>query len=679
MNISFPLVSYSLALSAFLLLSLLLTLSWRGRPSGLPIIFAAYLSVFWAGVLTYDHFTAQEHPRLVLISEFFRDISWLYFLFITARKEPTKREHIVATSVIFALFTALLASTISEKNQQIIPPELQIISWMLIALVILGLVEHIFRYSTPEERWKIKYLCIGLGALFAYDFYIYADALLFKRHNETLFAARGIMNALAVPLIAISIARNPSYAITIHVSREVVFHSTTFIAAGVYLLAMSLMGYAIRFYGGNWGSVLQVVFFIGAGLLLVVLLFSGSIRGKIRVFLNKHFFSFKYDYRQKWLEFTQSLSTENQSVPESIVHAMASLVDSNGGLLYEKAGNQFRLLCSVNPSGTIAEKSGDFHSLGDFLSKTFWVIELPEFAAAPGRYPDLQLPTWLSYSKDYWLIVPLSYRKQLIGFLIINPSPIEKTINWEDRDLLKLAGQQAAVHLSQYQSDKELVNARQFEAFNKLSAYIVHDLKNILAQQSLIVANAEKHKTNPAFVDDVIDTIRNSVLRMTRLMEQMRNASRAAKSVEVDVSVLLRDVTNRLSAHTPRPHFDYHGPGIHTTADGEQLANVFSHLIQNAIEACTADGHIQIQLGKEDETVIITVTDNGIGMTPAFIRDRLFEPFDSTKGLTGMGIGAYESREYIRSLGGDIQVFSQVGQGSRFQISLPACKSDSTE
>ena len=79
-----------------------------------------------------------------------------------------------------------------------------------------------------------------------------------------------------------------------------------------------------------------------------------------------------------------------------------------------------------------------------------------------------------------------------------------------------------AVHLAQYEADRRLAESRQFEAYHRLTAFVMHDLKNLAAQLALIVSNAEKHKRNPEFVDDAISTIANSTERMQRLIEQLQ-------------------------------------------------------------------------------------------------------------------------------------------------------------
>jgi len=277
---------------------------------------------------------------------------------------------------------------------------------------------------------------------------------------------------------------------------------------------------------------------------------------------------------------------------------------------------------------------------------------------------------WLNLNPSVWLLVPLFFQDELEGVLLLARTDLKRSVNWEDRDLLKTAGRQAAALLAQQRASAALVEARQFEAFNRLSAYVIHDLKNILAQQSLIVSNAQKHKHNPAFVDDMIGTVENSVRRMQRLMEQMRSGLRSGDAGDVNLGRLLAQVSEARAVSLPRPTLVIVDEAT-VNADRERLSTVFGHLLQNAQEATPDDGQIEVRLSVESGFARISIRDSGCGMSAEFIRERLFKPFVSTKGLTGMGIGAFESREYARQLGGDISVVSAAGEGSIFTVLLP--------
>lgn len=685
MNIGF--ISYSVAFAAYFALFILLVFSWRGRQFGTLVIFATASTAIWAAISASSTLEPIQLPAMLMqAAELTKNSAWCLFLLKTVKRHDadivSTNSPKLATSwkalffcgfslAIILLFFVPLAIPHSSLPMSI-ARDSSLLAWISIAIAGMLLVEHIFRYSEQADRWAIKYLCLGIAGMFAYDFFLYSEALLFKQVNPNLWSARGFVSSLAVPLIAISVARNPKWELGIHVSRDVVFHSVTVVGAGIYLLTMAAAGYFIRYYGGTWGGTVQIVFFVGSGILLIILLFSGNIRAQTRVLLSKHFFSYRYDYREEWLKFTRTLATSETTVPERIIRAIASLVSSEGGVLWGKQDQgAYTVLSNWNMPEPSSSNNTEFEPLIDFVKANSWIIDIEEFRHDPSLYSGLALPPSLTEMEGAWLVVPLEFNAELCGFVIIRHSEVYKSLNWEDRDLLKTAGLQAASHLAQYQTDQTLLQARQFEAFNRLSAYIVHDLKNILAQQSLIIANAEKHKHKPAFVDDVILTIENSVARMTGLMEQMRSGLRGSQPTNVDIASLLNQVISSHSSQLPVPKLEVceQVPGVF--ADYEQLSTVFSHIIQNAQEATKNTGQVIVRLFEKAGQIIIEVEDKGCGMDATFIKNRLFNPFDSTKGLTGMGIGAFESREFIRSLGGDIGVKSTPGSGSLFCIAIP--------
>ncbi|WP_439135928.1 XrtA/PEP-CTERM system histidine kinase PrsK [Pseudomaricurvus sp.] len=695
--------SYLLTFLAFSFLSLLLIASSRKKEHGKRLILACIASSAWALLAALQEVTGHIPQPVSDSLEWLRYATWAYFLAglilnDTSEHTATADDKIHASGLLqsrtlFWMGTATYLAVISPYLLQLLPPTftpdliltgqaktLHTSTLILLTILGLGVIEQIIRSSSPEQRWVIKFLCLGIGAMFAYDFYMYSEALLFKEINPQLWAARGVINALTVPLIAVSAARHTNLNLGIHVSRHVVFQSATVMGAGIYLLAMSAMGYYVRYIGGTWGNLLQILFLFGSGLLLAVMLFSNKLRMTLKVLLNKHFYSYKYDYRQQWLDFTHQLANTSGEVPDRSCQAIGGLLNCSGALLWSKNLNQkYQLMSHWNmPAPDIGsdQLQTDLDSINRFLEKTLWVIDFDEFLREPERYESLNIPEWLIGIPKVWLIVPLILQNQVLGFVLLKKSDISTPVNWEDRDLLKMAGQQAAIHLAQYRSEMALIEARQFEAYNRLSTYVMHDLKNILAQQSLIVSNAEKHRHKQAFVDDVLSTVANSVDRMERLLGQMKRGERNDSSRPVELRSLMEEVSKEHAIRKPVPQLqETSEPGV-ALADREQLKNVLGHLVQNAQEATPDDGQIHLTLSTTDQSLLITVSDTGQGMDPDFIRDRLFKPFDSTKGLMGMGIGAYESRQYILSIGGDIRAYSEVGKGSEFKITLPALQNE---
>lgn len=560
-------------------------------------------------------------------------------------------------------------------------PFLGLAGLLVTSVIGMVLIEQLYRRVEPDQRWGIKHLCVGLGVAFAFDFYLYADGLMFGRLSGQILAARGFVNALAVPLIAVSAARNPTWSLAIGVSRRIVVDSVVIIGAGVYLLIMAVVGYAIRYAGVTWGGTLQIIFLVGALVVLLVALFSSSLRAQLRVFISKHFFSYKYDYREEWLRLIGTLAAMRDREPLRVraIHALAQLVDSPRGALWS-ANEQGNLILAatwnVSFPGTVTEPANG--SLARFLRAREWVVDFDEYHERPECYGDLLLPAWLDKIPNPWLIVPLLQQDRLQGFMLLSRPKVRREINWEDRDLLKTAGRQVASYVAHLDVTNALIDARQFEAFNRLSAFVVHDLKNVSGQLSLITANAAKYRDDPAFVEDAFQTMESATQRMDRVLANLRKLDAPLATVEpVDLGKLVREVASRLAESHPLPQVRIDTPGVIVACPRGRLATILEHLIRNAQEATPPEGYIELSIARETGWCCLEVQDSGAGMTEAYIRERLFRPFESTKGNAGMGIGVYETRHFVEAVGGLMDVISAPNEGSRFVLRLPLYESDS--
>jgi putative PEP-CTERM system histidine kinase len=264
---------------------------------------------------------------------------------------------------------------------------------------------------------------------------------------------------------------------------------------------------------------------------------------------------------------------------------------------------------------------------------------------------------------------------KLSGFMLLMLPRSRVALNWEVIDLLRIAGNQAASYLAQQDAAHALMVARQFESFNRMSTFVVHDLKNLVSQLSLLIPNAEKHRNNPEFQRDMLDTVNHSVQKMKLLLQKLSRSESPEHLVPLTIDKVLRQAVALKAAFEPHPSLDVAEAGLKVLADRERLERVLGHLIQNAIEATPRDGSVQVGLQRSGEAVLISIVDTGEGMTEEFIRERLFKPFESTKSA-GMGIGVFESREYIDELGGTLSVTSEPGAGTTFHVTLPLYKTE---
>jgi putative PEP-CTERM system histidine kinase len=415
-------------------------------------------------------------------------------------------------------------------------------------------------------------------------------------------------------------------------------------------------------------------------LALLGLLGAAGPRQRLRVFLSKHFYRSKYDYRAEWLRFIQTLSAAPRDADPrgNAVRSIAQIIGSPGGVLYLRGDppGDFTPVCVWPPQRHDPQRLPAIpadEAIAGFLERRQWVIDVQELRARPALYGDLALPSMFAPPATWRIVVPLLHGERLLGFLVLDDPPGEFQPNFEDRDLLKTVGRHVATYLAQHEADRRLAESRQFEAYHRLTAFVMHDLKNLAAQLSLIVANAERHKRNPEFVDDTITTVANSTQRMQRLIEQLKGREQLDLRRAVVVADALRRACERCALRRPVPMLEVVDAGLCVEADLEQLTAAFEHLLRNAQDATADDGSVVVQARASGEECVVTVTDTGCGMSEQFVQERLFKPFDTTKGSQGMGIGAYQLREYVRSLGGSVQVASVPARGTTFVVRLPRC------
>ena len=673
--------SYAAAALAFFFLSILLLTSWRGRLYGMMLTIACLFSALWATAIVCQVVWSYSLPLLTNTLEILRNATWSAFLIVllgpfkVAKNDsslPSVRPYVIVILFLYLAFLVLPFFSYDEvDNLSNITINLlgSITASVVMAIIGVVLVEQFYRNTPIDQRWGIKFICLGVGSIFVYDFYLYSDALLFRHVNEDLWAARGGINALVVPLIAVSAARNPQWAVGIAVSRHILFYSAALFGTAIYLLVMAGAGYYLRFSGGSWGTILQMTFLFGAMLLLIGVMFSGTIRSWLKVFISKHFFSYNYDYREEWLRFTRTLSEGRNDLGERVIQALAKLVESPGGGLWLcRETNNYEPIAYWNMA-LINESESVNSNFSRFLEENEWVVDLQGSNISTINKTEIELPVWLKSISAAGLVVPLILQKKMMGFIVLLQPRSQVKLNWEVTDILKVAGNQAASYLAQNEAAKALIVARQFESFNRMSTFMVHDLKNLIFQLSLLLSNAEKHRDNPEFQHDMVQTVDLSVHKMKRLLEKLSSGNALEESESLLLDKLFSEILEGKSAYSPCPVLEVVDKELIVQANRTRFERVLGHLIQNAIEATPPDGKVIVRLLRKETFAVIEIKDTGHGMSERFINERLFKPFESTKSA-GMGIGVFESREYVHELGGKLEVDSQESVGTVFRIEL---------
>lgn len=644
---------------------------------------ATLLSAIWCGLLGLDALNQDISIRQLLILETIHVGSWVTAALQQLRftgKIPGVRGPFLALNTLWVILGLLLILLFPMLLRE---PEhaysLYVWGALLLTMIAVVAVEQLFRNS-PNHRLS-KVLSIGLAAIFLYDLYLFSYAALFGRLDTQLWQARGAVNGfvaifLSIGLFAVS-QHNPMPSRVV-ISRPMAFYTTSLTAAGFFLGLMAAGGYYIRSFGGNWGSIIQVTLILSALIGIAVVFISDTARTTLSVFVDKHFFVHKYDYRSQWLNLIHQLSSSGHSAHDyhaKAIAAVAGTFKSPGGMLW--LNNKYGKMV---PAATL-NLALDTAELEESLETPFCkVMQEHEWVFSPSAPSEHELsnfnetlPAWVKLIPDLWLIIPLLVDKELVGFVVLTTPAQHSQLTWEDLDLLKTVGREVAVYVSRNEAAELLAQSKQFDTFNKLSAFVMHDLKNLIAQQALVVENAAKHKENPAFIDDMIRTIDNSVQRMSNLLKKLQQTQPSTGRPLALKSVVINSV-KKCQDRMPRPSLRILDDSLKVVADEENLEMIVTHIIKNAQEATPSDGYVDVTLHTDKGMAIIDVEDNGSGMDAQFIKTRLFRPFDTTKSGKGMGIGVYQTREFIRNLGGDVTVKSEPKVGTTFTIAIPLHK-----
>lgn len=669
---------YLVAAATFAVVAIMLVALWRDRlPS--PWLPAALVgSAGWAASLALLPVAPDSLHRLLPLVEFLHDGLWLYFLAsllqgaVAARWLNRLRKGTIAIAVLLPCLA--VAWGLAPAHAAPYGPPLLEFGSVLTALAALLLLEQIFRNSREQQRQSLKFMCVGVAVPFVSDLVLYLHAIGAGQPSADLWSVRGFISAMGAPLVAIAAYRHIAPRPGLFLSRQMVFFTTTLVAASIYALAVVAIFYSIDALGGSVATGIQIVFLFAALLLLLVLAGSRQLRARIRVFVAKHFFEHKYDYRGEWLRLIETLTSHEDSTPlrRRAVKALTEIVNSPSGQLWLAHGDRGVFSCYAGwNSGTVSGALSHSDPMVSFLRKTGWVIDLIELRLHGDKYEGLDTTDISPLVADMAIVVPLLQERELIGFIAMAAPDAPTSLNYEDYDLLKTAGKQVASYISQEIATELLTEHRQFEAFNRLTAFIMHDMKNVVAQQALVVENAQKHKTNPEFVDDAIETVRNGVMRMRRVIDHLQNTTTDRPVENVELGKIAMQAVSQCAHRLPVPRVKLADTQLRVRADRERLLMAVVHAIRNAQDATDDGGQIMVETEETGRHCTLTVIDNGSGMEQEFVRDFLFRPFFSTKGTQGMGIGMYQIRETVRAAGGTISIDTQPGKGTRLSMVFP--------
>ena len=547
---------------------------------------------------------------------------------------------------------------------------------LLLSLASLAVVVSLWLGAGSAPRETLAPLLAGIGVPLVFEFATHA----FGSRSLASSGWLAVLQVVSLPLVLMGIRRVSATVPMAFVSRQVVLFTLALVAVAAYVALTALAADAIAAADDSPSRWLEIAFLCAAAVLFGALCAAPSVRRRAGVFVATHFYRNKYDYRVEWLRFIQTLSSgAARAAPSTSILAVAQMFGSPAGVLYARDESTGRFerraawpakLDTIELPETVAADD----PVARFLAERQWVIDMAEFARDPDSHAGFRPPGWLAPGGRWGIVTPLLQLDSLVGYIVLAMPPPPFRMNFEDRDLFKTVGRHIALLLTQQNAERRLAESRQFDVYNRFAAFVMHDLKNSVAQLQLVVQNAARHRHNPQFIDDAISTTANSVERMTGLIAQLQARDVHGHVSDVELAPLVEAATTRARVRAPVPAFTNDGAAPVVRADAEKLGAVLDHVIRNAQEATGEAGQVRIELESGAERARLVVRDDGPGMDEQFVRESLFRPFHTTKGSKGMGIGAYQAREYVHSLGGSVEVQSSPGRGTAFCITLPLCQ-----
>ncbi|KPP89374.1 XrtA/PEP-CTERM system histidine kinase PrsK [Erythrobacter sp. HL-111] len=652
----------------------------RTRPDRESALAAATLTALWC-VLGAALGADAPATELIATARNLAFIAMIFRLFSADGRDESLRP---IRPVIFALVLVELLQPVTlavelrvgaapvRLDQAIF--EASTILAMLVAIGALVLLHNLYAGAAAASREVLRWSGIALAGVFGYDLNLHTIAYLGGESPEALVALRGLFTGAMVGLLAIG-ANARGASLQLRPSRAVTFQTLSLLVIGSYLAVMVLVTRSLALIGGDIARTGQVVFLVIAIVCAVIWLPSERVRSWIRVMATKHLFQHRYDYRAEWLRFTRTIghgSGGSASFQQRAVKAIADITDSPAGLLLvpnEEA--QLELTARWNwPTIEVPAIAGEY-ALSGLLEMHHHILDLDEVRAGIDHHGEAaEVPAWLREAEDAWALVPLIHFERLVGAIVLARPRTMRRLDWEDFDLLRVAGQQLASYLAEQAGQQALMDASRFDEFNRRMAFVMHDIKNLASQMSLLAANAEKHADNPAFRADMLVTLRKSSEKLTALLARLGRygTGPVQERSRFDLAALAGGIADRFAGGHPVTLTK--AERVEVIGDRDALEQALIHLVQNAIDASEADVPVRLDAVRDGITGRIDIVDSGHGMSPEFVRNSLFKPFVSSK-QGGFGIGAFEAREMIRAMGGRLTVESREGLGSRFSVTLP--------
>jgi len=555
--------------------------------------------------------------------------------------------------------------------------------WMIFAVLILMNLERTFRHATGHIRWQTKFMFLGIGSIFGVHLFTDSQVILFKRVSTGMNLVNLGVLLVADILILRSLFRGKPLNVSVHLSHQFLYNSFTMLIVGIYLISVGVFSWAsVRF---EWiANIHFLIFLIVLAVMgLATILLSDRLRVKRKRFINRHFKRPQYDYQKIWEDFTKRTTslTQTGELCNSIVKMISETLEilSVSIWLVDEKRERFSFGGSTVFTAAQSEELNLFGHGGTNLISAMIGQTMP--VDLERRHDDwvedLKVTYGLEGSKESRIryCVPLNAAGHLIGIMTLSEKVFHETFTFEESELIKTIADQAAAGLMNLRLSEQLRQAKEMEAFQSMSAFFMHDLKNLASKLSLITQNLPVHMDDPEFRSDALWTISQSVSKINTMSSRLSLLSQNLELTfkETDLNDLVKgtvsDMRECVSASVSEDLENV--PSL--LVDREHIHKVLENLLMNAYDALGEDGQITITTRCRDTWAEIAIQDNGCGMSKEFIEKSLYRPFKTTK-KQGMGIGLYHCKTIIEAHGGRIHVDSKEGNGTTFRVQLPCAR-----
>ncbi|MEW5804440.1 MAG: XrtA/PEP-CTERM system histidine kinase PrsK [bacterium] len=544
-------------------------------------------------------------------------------------------------------------------------------------------LETLFRNAKGIKKWQIKYSIMAMFSAFLFYIYITCKLIIFPHINLTYLPIGSTITFICLGLLAFSIFRHQLTRITIGSPQCVVYGSFTGIVISSYLVLIGLVGELARILKFSFNQVFSPV------LVLAFLMVTGTFilleknRRLLKAFIGEYFYSYRHDYREEWIELTNRICS-----PINLIEMLANFskflsevfyTDSVVIFLYNEDDKKFYVSSSLKPlRAEQAEISVDRDNpLMIYLEARGEPFDIISLGKSKREKELVDMNRELFSVCKVSSISPLIVKEDLIGFITLGKEITGAAFNQENYQILKAYCLQVSSQIINIKLSERLITLKEIEFMDKVSSFILHDLKNGISMLSLLVQNATQNFHDVEFQKDSIKTISNVILNMNKLIGKVSCLPKGTSlnKVTTDLTELLHAAVENAQAGSHEIRFiEVYGRLPKVKVDREKIQSVVNNLIINAQEAMKErkdNRRISVSATFKGGTIIIIeVEDNGSGMSKEFLSQKLFKPFQTSK-KGGLGIGLYQSKLFVAAHGGKIEVTSEEGKGTTFRIFLP--------